>query len=94
MSLKHLVFRLLGKDPEAVVVTFLSGPRDLALGMLDEIRRLVPDREHYAVTLDDEPLVSDRGYYLVGPAAFFNSRIGARLLAALTAGLTYHFKRQ
>ncbi|MDR9760988.1 LysR substrate-binding domain-containing protein [Rhizobium redzepovicii] len=45
------------------------------------------------VTLDDEPLVSDRGYYLVGPAAFFNSRIGARLLAALTAGLTYHFKR-
>jgi len=56
VSLKHLVFRLLGKDPEAVVVTFLSGPRDLALGMLDEIRRLVPDREHYAVTLDDEPL--------------------------------------
>ncbi len=56
MSLKHFVFRLLGKDPEAVVVSFLSGPRDLASQMLDEIRRLVPDRSHYAVTLDDEPL--------------------------------------
>jgi ribosomal protein S18 acetylase RimI-like enzyme len=45
-----MLFRLLGKDPQAVVVSFLSGPEPLALAMLDEIRRLVPDREHFAVT--------------------------------------------
>lgn len=48
--MKHFLFRLLGKDPEAVVVSFCSGPRDLALRMVEEIRQLVPGREHYAVS--------------------------------------------
>jgi ribosomal protein S18 acetylase RimI-like enzyme/glycosyltransferase involved in cell wall biosynthesis len=52
VSLKRILFRLLGKDPDAVVVSFLSGPDELALPMLEEVRRLVPDREHYAVTLE------------------------------------------
>ncbi|HUS06376.1 MAG TPA: GNAT family N-acetyltransferase [Bryobacteraceae bacterium] len=52
MSLKRQLFQLLGKDPEAVVVTFLSGPDELTLPMLEEVRRLVPDREHYAVTTE------------------------------------------
>jgi ribosomal protein S18 acetylase RimI-like enzyme/glycosyltransferase involved in cell wall biosynthesis len=51
VSWKHPLFRLLGKDPEAVVVSFLSGPEDLARRMVDEVRSLVPDREHYAVVL-------------------------------------------
>ena len=51
--LKRLFFKLLGKDPEAVVVTFLSGEEPLAGAMLDEVRRLVPDRRHFAV--DFEP---------------------------------------
>jgi polysaccharide biosynthesis protein PslH len=50
MSLKSAFWRLLGKDAEAVVVSFLSGPEPLARAMLQEVRSLVPDREHYAVT--------------------------------------------
>jgi len=50
MSLKNAVWKLLGKDPEAVVVSFLSGPEPLARAMLQEVRSLIPDREHYAVT--------------------------------------------
>lgn len=52
MSWKRLLFRLLGKDPDAVVVSFLSGPEDVARRVVDEVRSLVPDREHYAVVLD------------------------------------------
>ena len=50
MSLKRAVWKLLGKDPDAVVVSFLAGPEPLARAMLDEVRALVPDREHFAVT--------------------------------------------
>jgi ribosomal-protein-alanine acetyltransferase len=50
MGLKSAIWKVLGKDPEAVVVSFLSGPEPLARAMLDEVRSLVPDREHLAVT--------------------------------------------
>lgn len=53
--LKQLLFRLLGKDPEAVVVTFLTGEEPLAAAMLEEVRRLVPDRRHFAVALEPGP---------------------------------------
>ena len=56
MRIKHLLYKLFRKDTEAVVVSFLAGPAPVALGMLEQIRKLVPDREHYAVTLDDEPV--------------------------------------
>ena len=49
MSLKRWLFSLLGKDPEAVVVSFCSGPEDLSRRMVAEIRQLVPEREHFAV---------------------------------------------
>jgi polysaccharide biosynthesis protein PslH len=52
VSIKHFLFRLLGKDPEAVVVSFLAGPPSQARAMLEEVMRLVPDRKHYAVTQD------------------------------------------
>jgi len=48
--LKGWIFRLLGKDPEAVVVTFCTGPDDLCRRMVDEVRSLVPDRRHFVVT--------------------------------------------
>ncbi|MEP6539648.1 MAG: ribosomal protein S18-alanine N-acetyltransferase [Bryobacteraceae bacterium] len=54
MRIKHLLYKLFGKDPEAVVVSFLSGPAPLAVRMVEQIRDLVPDREHYAVSLDAE----------------------------------------
>lgn len=53
--LKRLLFRLLGKDPEAVVVTFASGPPDLCRRMFDEVRTLVPDRRHFLATPENWP---------------------------------------
>jgi len=48
--LKSLIFHLLGKDPEAVIVTFCTGPQGLARRMVEEIQALIPDRRHYIVT--------------------------------------------
>ncbi len=56
MKIKHLLYKLFGKDAEAVVVSFLSGPAPVALRMVEQIRDLLPDRQHFAVTLDDEPV--------------------------------------
>jgi polysaccharide biosynthesis protein PslH len=47
--LKQLLFGLLGKDPEAVVVTFLTGDEAPARAMAEGFRRLVPSRRHYVV---------------------------------------------
>lgn len=49
--LRRLVFGLLGKDPEAVVVSFLSGEDAPALAMAAEVQRLIPGRRHYAVSV-------------------------------------------
>ena len=54
-ALKRRLFRLLGKDPEAVVVTFASGPPDLCRRMYDEVRALVPDRRHFLATPENWP---------------------------------------
>jgi polysaccharide biosynthesis protein PslH len=48
-ALKRFIFGLLGKDPEAIVVTFASGDPELAKRMFAEIQRLVPDRRHSLV---------------------------------------------
>jgi glycosyltransferase involved in cell wall biosynthesis len=53
--LKQWIFRLLGKDPEAVVVTFCSGDAELCRRMADEVRTLVPDRRHFAATEQNWP---------------------------------------
>ena len=50
--MKRWIFRLLGKDSDAVVVSFCSGPHELASRMVAEVRQLIPDREHYAVTTE------------------------------------------
>jgi glycosyltransferase involved in cell wall biosynthesis len=55
--LKRIVFSLLGKDPEAVVVSFWTGEDELALRMIREILELVPDRRHYVVTVGPAPAV-------------------------------------
>jgi polysaccharide biosynthesis protein PslH len=52
--LKKWIFGLLGKDPEAVVVCFRSGPPELADAMCAEVRKLVPDRRVFEVSLEDE----------------------------------------
>ena len=48
-ALKKFLFRLLGKDPDAIVVTFASGDAELGDRMFAEIQRLVPDRRHFLV---------------------------------------------
>ena len=53
--LKRWIFRLLGKDPEAVVVTFCSGDAELCRRMADEVRTLVPDRRHFVATEENWP---------------------------------------
>jgi len=53
--LKRLLFRLLGKEPEAVVVCFRSGDAALADAMCAEIRRLEPTRRVFQVTHENLP---------------------------------------
>jgi len=53
--LKRWIFRLLGKDPEAVVVTFATGDPELCRRMAEEVRRLIPDRRHFLATPDNWP---------------------------------------
>ena len=53
--LKQWIFRLLGKDPEAVVVTFATGDAELCRRMAEEIRGLVPDRRHFLATEENWP---------------------------------------
>ena len=47
--MKHLYFRLRGKDPEAIVVTFATGAPELVARVFAEIQQLVPDRRHILV---------------------------------------------
>ena len=54
--LKKFIFGLLGKDPKAViVVSFWTGPDALVLKMVEEIRTLLPAREHYVVSIGRAP---------------------------------------
>lgn len=59
-ALKKLFFRLLGKDPEAVVVSFRSGDDAQADAMCAEIRRLEQSRRHFEVRLEDVAQVKQR----------------------------------
>jgi polysaccharide biosynthesis protein PslH len=89
--MKSLLFRLLGKDPEAVVVSFCSGSRELALRMVEEVRTLVPDREHYAVADYDVPgVVCIRPDNLPGPLK--RKRIG--LAPTLFDGTPHPLRRK
>jgi ribosomal-protein-alanine acetyltransferase len=52
-ALRQFIFRILGKDPEAIVVSFASGDVDLASQMFAEIQQLEPARRHVLVTPDE-----------------------------------------
>ena len=84
VSWKQALFGLLGKDPEAVVVSFASGDCKLVRKMAEEVRTLEPNRRHYLVCLD-EPIevagitclvVSSRDPYPEARRALRRSRIG------------------
>jgi ribosomal protein S18 acetylase RimI-like enzyme len=48
-ALKKVIFRILGKDPDAIVVSFGTGDPELARRMFDEIQALEPRRRHVFV---------------------------------------------
>lgn len=75
-ALKRFLFRLLGKDPEAIVVTFASGDLDLARQMFQEIQRLVPDRRHFFVKGADLRGKSTFAIYRELRKRFRSNRIG------------------
>jgi ribosomal-protein-alanine acetyltransferase len=60
--LKQLWFRLRGKDPDAVVVTFATGAAGACRQMLEEVQRLIPGRRHFVVSNDPalEPSGAER----------------------------------
>jgi len=51
--MKQWIFRLLGKGPEAAVVTFCTGDPELCRRMAEEVRSLVPDRRHFVATAEN-----------------------------------------
>ena len=73
--LKKWIFRLLGKDPEAVVVTFYTGDSELCRPMAEEVKSLVPDRRHFVVTEDSWPaLRRELRRYRIGLAVVMLTR--------------------
>jgi glycosyltransferase involved in cell wall biosynthesis len=81
--LKRWIFGLLGKDPEAVVVTFCSGEADLCRRMAEEVRGLVPDRRHFVVTEENWPeMRRELRHYRIGLAPVMLGRKSAALRRA------------
>ena len=52
---KNWTYRLLGKDPEAVVVTFFTGDPQLCRRMAAEVTGLVPDSRRFVATPQNWP---------------------------------------
>src|SRR5579862_1468734 len=74
-KLKRWIFGLLGKDPEAVVVTFCTGDADLCRRMAEEVRSLVPDRRHFLATPENWPeLCRELKRYRIGLAPVLLTR--------------------
>jgi polysaccharide biosynthesis protein PslH len=53
--IKQFIFRILGKDPEAIVVSFATGDLELAQRMFTEIQQLEPGRRHFLVPPEEFP---------------------------------------
>ena len=105
--LKQWLFGLLGKHPEAIVVSFRSGEDALADAMCAEIRRLEPSRRHFEVRLEDVPDIARlfRGYRIgLAPVLFTGDpkyrplrmaalRLAPRKILAYNARLERHHLR-
>jgi hypothetical protein len=63
VAIKQFIFRLLRKDPEAIVVTFATGDPELAERMFAEIQGLEPGRRHFLVKPGDFQTDSTLGIY-------------------------------
>ena len=104
---KQWLFGLLGKHPEAIVVSFRSGDDALADAMCAEIRRLEPSRRHFEVRLEDASGAARlfRGYRIgLAPVLFTDDpkyrplrvaalRLAPRKILAYNARLERHHLR-
>ena len=73
--LKHWLFALLGRDPEAVVVTFATGDSELCGRMAEEVRTLEPERRHFVATESNWPeLRRELRHYRIGLAPVMLTR--------------------
>ncbi|HLK19483.1 MAG TPA: GNAT family N-acetyltransferase [Bryobacteraceae bacterium] len=86
-KLKRFVFGMLGKDPEAIVVTFATGDAELVRRMHEEIRELEPQRRHFLITNEEF-----RGYWQLR-RRFRGYRIGLAPVL-LTPDLSYRGLRR
>jgi len=75
-ALKKFYFRIFGKDPEAIVVSFATGERELAERMFAEIQRLEPARKHYLITPEEFGGATLWRIYLALRKRFRRHRIG------------------
>jgi ribosomal protein S18 acetylase RimI-like enzyme/glycosyltransferase involved in cell wall biosynthesis len=75
-ALKKILFRILGKDPDAIVVSFATGDRELSERMYAEIQRLEPARRHFLVTPEDFGAASALRIYRALKKRFSRYRIG------------------
>lgn len=82
--LKSLVWWILGKDPDAVVVSFASGDSELTRAMVDEVMRLLPERRHYLVTTSAINLPGVRVIVVNRETAYIEAR---RALRGLRIGM-------
>ncbi len=75
-ALKKILFRVLGKDPDAIVVSFAAGDRELAERMFAEIQRLEPGRKHFLITPEEFAGASALGIWRQLRKRFARYRIG------------------
>ncbi len=75
-ALKRFLFRILRKDPDAVVVSFVTGDPVLAGRMFTEIQQLEPGRRHFLVAPDEFGSGSALGIYRQLRRRFRHYRIG------------------
>lgn len=82
-GLKSLVWRLLGKDPVAAVVSFASGDAGTVRAMVAEVIALLPGRRHLLITAQrlgingvEEVIVSPGREYLEARRALRGLRVG------------------
>ena len=75
-ALKKILFRILGKDPDAIVVSFATSDRELAERMYAEIQRLEPARRHFLITPEEFGPSSALRIYRALKKRFSRYRIG------------------
>lgn len=75
-ALKKILFRILGKDPDAIVVSLATGDRELAERMYAEIQRLEPGRRHFLITPEEFGAASAPQIYRALRKRFSRYRIG------------------